>query len=90
MKTKTYYIAWSSIFDSAPYYQAELMRDLLRSAGIKKVRLCRFRGWSNQPHIVCFEGDGNEERVRQQIVEILSKAVPTIAHCGAIISERYW
>mgnify|MGYP006279049217 CR=1 FL=1 len=81
-----YYIDNSSIFDSAPYYQAREIAEILKASGIKKVRLARKYGWSNQPQVVTFEGDSS----LAESALVSSGVHPLIKKWGVIIREKDW
>jgi hypothetical protein len=61
VKPVTYYVAYSSYFDSNKY-DIEKMTKALKSIGATDIHTENDRGWSNQPEVVVFKfaGDGTD------------------------------
>lgn len=73
-----YYIENSSIFDSPPYYQAKKIAKIVKETGIAhNIRLANYRGWSNQPKVVCFDA------AHQPSADVIA------IHVGAVLGRRH-
>ena len=82
-----YYVVNSSQFDVPPYYQAKRIAAIVKSAigshnklvgGSKStgnVRLSNYKGWSNQPQVVCFNAptDGAAEIIAATVAKKLGR-----------------
>jgi hypothetical protein len=79
------YIAQSHVHDYSPY-NATLYMARLKAIGAKRVRLARLNGWSNQPQVVTFEGDG----ISETIIKIMFKQFPEFRKWPPIIREKDW
>ena len=86
-KTGEFYIANSSIFDTAPGYKAEMMIKILKDNGIKAWKENAY-GFSNQPEVVVFKGD--DKKVEEIIEEHASDIHPKIKKWGVSIYEKDW
>jgi hypothetical protein len=74
---KRFYIPWSSIFNSPPYYQLDLIRAALKEAGAKNVRACQQFGWSNQPRVATYSARDrlHASRLASHVEFVLNKHV---------------
>ena len=89
MKKKTgtrYYIKWSSVHCTPPYYQLEAYQKTLRATPEAwNVRSANQFGWSNQPQVATFTAvEDNLPRIE----EALTAAHEEFAIWGPIIYDR--
>jgi len=79
------YIAQSHVHDYSPY-NATLYAAQLKAMGVKRVRLARLNGWSNQPQVVTFEGEG----ISETMIKMMFKRFPEFAKWPVVIHEKDW
>lgn len=64
---ETYYVKWSSWFDTHPY-NTKLITQIVESAGGQNVHLENRYGWPNQPQVVVFDVlNGDTESIKKAV-----------------------
>jgi len=79
---KTYYISWSSWFDSHPY-DNEKMKSGLKGV-VKNLKDVHLFGWSNQPKVVTFQCAAHKLDDVLRLVQEICKTQ------WIIINEKDW
>lgn len=79
------YIAQSHVHDYC-VYNATLYAAQLRAMGVKNVRTARLNGWSNQPKVVTFDGDG----ISETMIKLAFKRFPEFSKWPPVIHEKDW
>jgi hypothetical protein len=80
---KTYYIKWSSFFDTNPY-DIKLIEKAVKDGGGKKVKKEHAYGWANQPKVVVFDADDD---ILESVLNNVKSAVGTQ---WIIADEKDW
>ncbi len=86
---KRYYVSQSSWFDTHPYNVDEI-KLAVKNCGGKNVRTSNCFGWSNQPKVVTFGLDSNDDQNAETYKNILKTLQKSIGTNWIILSEKDW
>ena len=80
---KTYYIKWSSFFDTNPY-DIKLIEKAVKDGGGKKVKKEHAYGWANQPKVVVFDSD------KDTLDNVLDSVQNVVGTKSILANEKDW
>jgi hypothetical protein len=81
---KRYYVYWSSWFDNHPY-DIDKIKEAVKQGGGKQIRTSNQFGWSNQPKVVCFNLNSDDDYL--STFKSIRKSLGTN---WIVISEKDW
>ncbi len=90
IETVEYYVPWTSIFDTAPYYQADKIANAIKDdEDVISTYEEKQYGWSNQPEVVVIKINSSEN-IKSTVERIKSKIQNALNTEWIHVSKKDW